>query len=102
MRMAVSRKKPFEPQYIAACSAADDDRPATPSFEQRDASQDQGAHDPLAELRLFHQQISQSSRRDDERLDRLDGDLVDQGRAAGELRQLAHEGRRCFTGALPR
>jgi len=86
MRMTVSREKSFEPQDIAAFSAADDDRPTTPGFEQHDAPQDQGAHDPFAELRLFDQEVAQSPRRDDQRLDRFDGDRVDQGRAAGELR----------------
>jgi hypothetical protein len=55
------------------------------------ASKDQGAHDAFARFGLVHQKIAQSARRNEEGLDRLLGVGVDQGRAAGKLRKLAHE-----------
>jgi hypothetical protein len=71
--------------------AADDYGTTGSEPEKGDAAEDQGAHDAFAQLGLFHQEIAQSARRNEERLDRLLGVGIDQGRAAGKLRKLAHE-----------
>ena len=55
MRMAIAAEKVFQPQHIAALGPADDHRAAGTDLEQADTAQDQGAHDPLAELRLGDQ-----------------------------------------------
>jgi hypothetical protein len=51
-RMAVAAEKTLEPEHIAVSRAADDHRSASSRLEQPDATQYQGAHDPLAQLRL--------------------------------------------------
>ena len=81
--MPVAGEEPFEAQNITIIGAADDDRAAGAERQQADAAQDQGAHDALAELRLFHHQIAQPPRRNDDRLCRFRGNGVDQGRAVG-------------------
>ena len=91
VRMPVAGQEAFEAQYIGMIGAADDHRPAGARIEQADPAQDQGAHDALAQFGLFHHQIAQPARRNDERLDRLLGVGVDQGRPVGQLRKLAHE-----------
>ena len=83
MRMPVAGQEAFETKNIAVIGAADDDRAAGAGLEQADPAQDQGAHDALAELGLFDQQIAQPARRNDDRLDRFRGNGVDQGRAVG-------------------
>jgi len=89
--MAVTGEKPLEPQDIAVIGRAHDHRAAAAGLEQADPAQDQGPHDPLAELGLFHHQIAQPPGGHDQRLDRLRGDRIDQRGAAGKLCQLAHE-----------
>src|SRR5205814_5274368 len=76
---------------IAVAGAADDYRAAGASIEESNPAQDQGAHDALAELGLFDHQIPQPPRRDNERLGGFGGNGIDQRRAAGQLRKLAHE-----------
>ena len=58
---------------------------------RRHPAQDQGAHDPLAQLGFGDQQGAQPVGRDQHRLDRRPGEGVDERRAAGELGELAHE-----------
>ena len=91
VRMPVAREKAFEAQNIAVVGAADDHRSAGTGVEKINTAQDQGAHDALAQLGLFHHQVAQPARRDDERLDRFLGVGIDQRGAAGQLRKLAHE-----------
>ena len=62
MRMTIAAEKAFEPKDIAALRATDNHRPAGAGLEQPDATQDQGAHDPLSELRLGDQQSPQPVR----------------------------------------
>ena len=89
--MPVAGQETLEAQNIGMIRAADDDGPAGSEPEKGDAAEDQGAHDAFAQLRLFHQEITQSARRNEERLDRFLGVGIDQGRAAGKLRKLTHE-----------
>jgi len=89
--MPVAPKETFEAQNIGMIRAADDHRPVGSEIEKGDTAEDQGAHDAFAELGLFHQQIAQPARRNEERLDRLLGVGVDQRRPARKLRKLAHK-----------
>ena len=66
VRVAIAGQEALQPQYIAALGVADDDGPARSRLDQAHTTQDQGAHDPLAELRLRHQQGPQPLRRDDQ------------------------------------
>ena len=91
VRMAVAGQEAFEAKHIGMIGAADDHRPAGAHIEQPDPAQDQGAHDALAEFGLFHHQIAQPARRNDQGLDRRLGVGLDQGRPVGQLRKLAHE-----------
>ncbi len=90
-RVTVAREEPFEPQHIAIVGAADDDGAAGAGLKQPDPAQDQRPHDPLAQLGLFDQKVAQPARRDQKRLGRLSSHGIHQGRAAGKLRQFAHE-----------
>ena len=83
MRMPVAGQEPIEAQNIAIIGAADDYRAACADIEQANPAQDQGAHDALAEFCFFDHQIAQPMRRNDDRLDRLRGNGVDQGRPVG-------------------
>ena len=65
MRMAVAAEKILEPKHIAAFRATDDHRSAGARLEQADTAQDQGAHNPLAKLRLRDQQGAKPVRRND-------------------------------------
>ena len=91
MRLAVAGEKPLQAQHVGMAGAADDDRPAGAAFQQPDAAQDQRPHDALAEIGLLHHQVAQPVRGNDEAFDRLEGLGIDQRRAGGKLRQLAHE-----------
>src|SRR5262245_54950053 len=91
MGMAVAPEKFLEPEHVAATRVTDDDRPGEASFEKSDASQDERAHDALAELGFGHQDVAQAARSDHENLDRFHRHRVDQRGTAGELRKLTHE-----------
>jgi hypothetical protein len=91
MRMPVAGEETFEPQNIGMIGTADDYGTTGSEPEKGDAAEDQGAHDAFAELGLFHQQIAQPARRNEEGLDRLLGGGIDQRRTARELGKLAHE-----------
>jgi hypothetical protein len=52
MRMAVTAKKVLQPKDSAVLGTADDHRSAGSLLQQPDATEDEGAHDPLPELRL--------------------------------------------------
>ena len=62
--------------------AADDYGTTGSEPEKGDAAEDQGSHDAFAQFGLFHQEIAQSARRNEESLHRLLGVGIDQGRAA--------------------
>ena len=70
---------------------ADDHEPAGARIEKADTAQDQGAHDAFAQFGLFHQEIAQPARRNEEGLDRLCGVGIDERGAARKLGKLAHE-----------
>ncbi len=80
-RMAVAPQEALQPQHVAAAGASDDDRSAGAGLEQPHAAQDQRAHDALAKLGLGDEQRAQLLGRNDQRLDGLDRETVDQGRA---------------------
>jgi len=82
MRVPIAGKETFEAQNIGMIRAADDHRPAGTRIEKANTAQDQGAHDALAQLGLFHEEIAQPARRNDECLDCFLGIGIDQGRAA--------------------
>jgi hypothetical protein len=52
MRMTVALEKALQPQHVAVLGAAHDHRSAGSSLDQADTAQDEGAHDPLSELRF--------------------------------------------------
>jgi len=91
VRMPVAGEETFEAQNIGMIRAADDDGPTGSEPEKGDAAEDQGAHNAFAQLGLFHQEIAQPARRNEEGLDRLLGVGIDQRRAARQLGKLAHE-----------
>ena len=91
MRMRIAAEKVCQPKHVAVIGAADDHRSTGPGLEQADAAQDQGAHDPLAELRLRDDQRPQPIRRNDQRFDRFARIGIDQRRSARQLRQFAEE-----------
>jgi len=89
--MPVAPEETFEAQNISVIRSADDHRPAGTPIEQADTAKDQGAHDAFAQLGVFHQQIAQPARRNDECLGCLLDIGIDQGRAARKLCELTHE-----------
>ena len=89
--MRIAAEKVIQPKHVAVIGAADDNRSSRPGFEEADAAQDQGAHDPLAELRLRNDQRPQPVRRNDQRFDRLARIGIHQRRSARQLRQFAEE-----------
>ena len=88
VRVAVAREKAFQPQHIGVIGSADDDRSAGAASQQPDAAQDQGPHDPLAELGFLDQQIAQPARRNHQDFDGLSRHTVDQRRPTRQLRQV--------------
>ena len=54
VRLAIAGEKCLQPQHVAAAGMADQDRAALPRFQQADPAQDQGAHQPLAQLGFLH------------------------------------------------
>ena len=86
------RRKPSQAEHIAVLGAADDHRPARAGLEQSDATQDQRAHDPLAQFGLGHEQCPKPVRRNKQGLHRPLRVSVHEGGSSRELRQFAHEG----------
>ena len=68
--MAVAAEKIDQPQHVAVLVMADDHRTTGARLDQPDTPQDQGAHDPLAELGLGDQQRAQLLGGDDQRFNR--------------------------------
>ncbi len=104
MRMTVAAQKALKPQHVAILSVAKDDRSACAGFQDRDAAQNQRAHDAFAKFGFADHQRAQSLRRNDERVYGLLRNSIGQRRAAGQLREFPHEitgtvddnGRRAF------
>ena len=69
----------------------DQERTRDAALEQSDAAQDQRAHDALAELGFRDEDVAQSRRWHDQRLDRLRRARVYERRPTGELVQLGDE-----------
>jgi hypothetical protein len=88
--VAVAVEEALQPQHVRIPPAPDDHR-ARAGLDQAHAAEDQGAHDPLAELRLGDEHGPQPLGREGKRLDGGPGDGVHQGRQPRELGQLAHE-----------
>ena len=84
------REEIDQPQHVGVVAGADNHRPRA-GFDQSDPPQDQGAHDPLAQLGLGDKQRPKPLRRHHHRLDIGQGIGVDQRRPPRKLRQLAHE-----------
>ena len=78
--MPVAPEETFEAQNISVIRSADDHRPAGSRIEKGDTAENQGPHDAFAELGLFHQEIAEPARRNEEGLDGLLGVGIDQGR----------------------
>ena len=91
MRMRVAAQEVSEPKHVAVIGAADDHRSTGSALKQADPSEDQGAHDPLAEFGLGDKQGTQPVRRDDECAGRFAGIRVDETGPPRQLRQLAEE-----------
>ncbi len=91
MRPAVTGEKSLQLHEAAVVGRADQDRAAGPGLDQRDAAQDERAHDLFAENRFGDQQGVQLVRIDVQRLDVADRGRIDQRAPAGELAELAGE-----------
>ncbi len=89
--MAVAAQEVLQPQHVAAARVADNDRAAATGLDQPNAAQNEGAHDALAKLGFRDQERTQPVGRNDKRVHLVFGNGVDQSRAPGKLRQLAHE-----------
>jgi hypothetical protein len=68
VRMAVTAEKTLQPQHIAVFGATQKNWSADRSFQDSHTSQDQSAHDALAELGFRNHERAQALRGDDERL----------------------------------
>jgi hypothetical protein len=55
-RMAIATKKALEAKHIAILGPANNHRSACAGLQQPNATQNQGAHDPLPKLRFRNQQ----------------------------------------------
>ena len=62
MRMTVATEEVLEPEHVAVAGAPDDHGTAAAGLDQPDATQDQGAHDALAEVGLGDQQARAADR----------------------------------------
>ncbi len=54
--MAVAPEEALQPKHIAILGASNNHRSTCAGLKQSDATQNQGAHDPLAKLRFRNQQ----------------------------------------------
>ena len=91
LRIAVAGKKALQPDHVSRIGGTDDDRPAGAAPEERDAAQDQGAHDARAKLGFRDHQRPDSRRRNQQGLDLALRHAVDQGRAIRELPDFGEE-----------
>src|SRR5690242_13053590 len=89
--MSVPAQELDQAEDVSLIRSTDDDWSGDPALEEPDATEDERAHDPLAQLGLRDEQVAEPRRRDDQRLDGADRLRVHQRRAARELRELAHE-----------
>ena len=71
VRLTIAAQKTLKPHYVTIFGPTDDDRSARSAFEDRDAAQDQSAHDALPELGFRNHQGSQALWWDDECVDVL-------------------------------
>jgi len=91
MRIAVAAEKALQPDHIRRSRGPDQHRAARAGLDQADATQDEGAHDALAQLGFGDQQRANLVGRDQQGLDFAFRHAIDQGRAVGELTDLGHE-----------
>ncbi len=94
MRVAVAGEESFQPQHVRVIGRPDDHRSGDAALEETDTSEDESAHDALADLCLGDQHLGQPARGDDERLDGLRGTRVHERGPPSQLRELSHEGAR--------
>jgi hypothetical protein len=91
IRVAVAGQEARQADDHGVGGAADDHRASGARFQQPDAAQDQGAHDPLAQLGLGDQHGAQAVGLDAQHLQVGQGVDVDQGRSVRQLGQFADE-----------
>jgi len=91
MGIAVAGEEIVQPQHVGMAGRADDHRPGGAGLQQSDAAQDQRPHQPLAQFGFLHQHVAQRLAGQDQGVDILRCLGIDQGRAVGQLRQLAQE-----------
>ena len=94
--MAVAGQETLQAQHVGVIGRAHQHRAAAGAFDQRDAAQDEGAHDALADFGLADQQGAQWFRRQQQGLHIGDCHAVHERGPAGQLRGLAQE----FAGAM--
>jgi hypothetical protein len=92
--MPIAGQKARQAQHVSAPGPTDYHRPAGARLDQSDAAQDQGVHDPLAELRFCNQQRPQPLRRNEQGLHSPLSVGVHQSGPARQLSEFAHEGAR--------
>ncbi len=88
--MAVAGQEARQADDLAVGGPADDHRPSA-QLQKADPAQDQGPHDPLAQLGLGDQHRAQAVGPDAQHLNVGDGLDVDQGGAVRQLGQFADE-----------
>src|SRR5205823_11122543 len=91
MRRTVPLQKSLQTQHTGRLRLTDQRGPAGAGFDEPDPTQDQGADDALAKIRLGDDQRAQLFRWHQQRLDVSLGVRVDQGVASGEGRDFGDE-----------
>jgi hypothetical protein len=89
--LPIARKKSLQSDDVRLVGRTDDNKSAGPGFEEAIPSQNESAHDAFAKLRFLHQQVAQTLRCDDDRLDWFERFGVDEGRPVRELREVSGE-----------
>jgi hypothetical protein len=88
--ITVAREKTFQPQQVGRAGTADQQRADAAVLDQRDAPQDESAHDDLADLgRADHQRADMRGVERQRQAAMLAGARARQGAAARELADLA-------------
>ncbi len=85
MRMPVARQESLQRHEACVMPLADENRSASAFFDQRHASQNQRAHDALAQFGFGHDQRAQTVGVDQQRLDGFERQSVDQRMAPRQL-----------------
>ncbi len=91
MRIAVAHQKALEPQRIAAMTRPDQDRAATGMADDADASQNEGAHDDLADIGFAAHHAAERDRIEPGQTGRHGGFAADQDASRVEQVEFAAE-----------